>query len=187
MMFQKTSKIDICIVLIAAIFMLISIACLVIPFYCFCYLDWCIGVSMTFATLSGAILVFKTISLHNKSLEEEKRKNIIQRFDSQFFAILSQWRNDALQVKFTTKYLDKKLNGRINHLESIGENAFSIAKSTLNTIYNTISNKNAIIFDYEVYIDEIKQEELKLEFVKDCENEYKKVKQNILNIIREVL
>lgn len=164
-MFKKICKIDSFILFIAIIFIIVSIACLVIPFFYYWCLDWCLGVSVTFATLSGAVLVFKTISLQIKSLEEEKRKNIIQRFDSQFFAILSQWRNDALQVKLTTKYLDIKHNGRINHLEAMGENAFSIAKSTLNTIYNTISNKNAINFDYEVYIDEIKQEELKLEFV----------------------
>ena len=86
------------IVLFAILCVLFAVASIILSFKCSNQSDIFTGVSVTFATLAGAILVFSTLNLQRKSLEEEKRKYETSRFDSKFHPLLSSFRMNGKRL-----------------------------------------------------------------------------------------
>ena len=89
---------NIAIKVVATIFIVAALVFSVSSLYCQCYTTVLIGISTTLATLAGAILVFSTLQLQQKALQEEIRKNETSRFDSRFYPILSSFRMDVVST-----------------------------------------------------------------------------------------
>ena len=90
------------IVCIAIVFIVLSVLFVVISFFIGESNNTSIlfvSSSVTFATLAGSILVFSTLDLQRNILNEEIRKNEIERFNSRFYPILSSFRTDALNLE----------------------------------------------------------------------------------------
>lgn len=85
---KKTHQNQISITKVAAILFIVAaiILCLLgITSHCNNYTE----IASVLATLVGGILVFSTLEMQRQSLNEEKKKNKISRFDSRFYPILS--------------------------------------------------------------------------------------------------
>ena len=64
---------------------LLSIVSLVLAFAHPCLHNQYGNATLAFATLAGAILVFSTLEIQRKALQEDKSKNDESRFDSHFY------------------------------------------------------------------------------------------------------
>ena len=108
-----------------------------------------IGISTTLATLAGAILVFSTLQLQQKALQEEKRENESSRFDSRFYPILSSFRMDAANMEISREYISPK--GRDLGRETIKpfhkDVAFFIARQIIETLLNGINDESLREYD----------------------------------------
>ena len=128
---------------IAAILIVAAIALSVISLFCKDDATIIIGISTVFATLAGAILVFSTLQLQQKALQEETRKNESSRFNSQFYPILSNFRMDAANMEIVRDYISPKGKdrGRENIMSFNGDRAFFIARQIIETLHKGISDE----------------------------------------------
>lgn len=115
------------------------------------YCNDCAKYAPTIATLAGAILVFSTLEIQSQSLEEEKSKNKITRFDSRFYPILSSFRNDAANVEVIRKYIVNKgiEIGQESQKSFLGDNAFSIAHQIIETAKRGIYEEPFLGYNHE--------------------------------------
>lgn len=150
---------NIAIKIVATIFIVAALAFSVSSLYYQCYTTVLIGISTTFATLAGAILVFSTLQLQQKALQEETRKNESSRFDSRFYPILSSFRMDATNMEIVRNYISPKGKdrGMDTSMSFNGDRAFFIARQIIETLQKGISDDTLREFD----ADEL-QYELKL-------------------------
>ena len=77
-------------------------------------------------------MVFSTLEMQRKSLNEEKHKNEIERFDSRFYPILSSFRLDASNMEIKGEFISLKGKGAISYYK--GERAFMAARNMINGI-----------------------------------------------------
>lgn len=134
---------------LAILFIIIAIAFVAaeILYNSRCFFD-CIAIASVFATLSGAILVFSTLEMQRRSLNEEKHRNETERFDSRFYPIISNFRTDASNIEITGDYIS--LNGIGSTASYKGEKAFAAATdivSGLNTYLSNESINSSLIFE----------------------------------------
>ena len=113
------------------------------------------GASMTFATLAGALLVYQTISLHQESLREEKKKHQKEQFDAQFFPLLKSQRECAARIKIKTDYLDKYGKEQCNVI--VEERVFRCLNKMHHGLKGFIrKQKYSDIYEREVFCDMLK-------------------------------
>ena len=106
-----------------------------------------IGIASAFGTLAGAILVFSTLEMQRKSLNEEKYKNEIERFDSRFYPILSSFRSDASNMEIKGEFISAKGKGAILYYK--GERAFMAARNMINGLNSFLCDISIKGFDKE--------------------------------------
>ena len=152
---------------LAVIFIIIAITCIVFSFLCEYYSVSYIAISSTFATLAGAILVFSTLDIQRKLLEEEMTKNEISRFDSKFYPILSSFRMDAANMENKLDRIKEKGKGSGTEYSSLyyGDNAFYINRKLLELLSSSIRKDSFEKFDAEniqIELDEINKKEVYL-------------------------
>ena len=113
-----------------------------------CSIDY-IGIASAMGTLAGSILVFSTLEMQRKSLNEEKHKNEVARFDSHFYPILSSFRTDASNMEITGDCLS--IRGIGTTLSYKGERAFAVAKSLNNGLNRWFCDKSFTVFDHDEF------------------------------------
>ena len=143
----------------AFFFILSSITCAIIPLYRNCSDNSLIGISATLATLAGAILVFSTLEIQRKALEEEISKNTYSRFDSQFFPILSSFRMDAANMENIVDKIQEcgKGYGLENKITFYGEMAFHNNRKLLEFLYDNIRKDNYLHYNSEDIRNELEE------------------------------
>ncbi len=145
---------------LAVVFVIISISCIVGAFCFNCKNSQFIGASTTFATLAGAILVFSTLDIQRKALKEEIDKNELSRFDSRFYPILSSFRMDAANMENTLERIKEKgkLCGIPFSSSFFGDKAFFINRKIFETLYDNIKKDSFEEYnaeDIRIELDEI--------------------------------
>lgn len=125
----------------------VSFVSIVFAFVCPCLHEQLENTAIACATLAGAILVFSTLEVQRKALQEEKSKNDELRFDSHFYPILSSFRKDAEDFEILGDYLSQRGSGVRKSYK--GENGFSAAKSMTRAIKKYLKDKDFIKFDRE--------------------------------------
>lgn len=141
---------------IAIAFIFLAILCIVISFlYIQCgFTTWLIDVALVLATISGTLLVYSTLELQRKALNEEKTRHKLENFNAHFYPLLSSFRDDALKVEIIADVIGK--NRRYEKKVCKGFQAFSWASAIVIRLKNGL--KNAIIeFDPDMFSEEIKQ------------------------------
>lgn len=138
---------------------------------------WCkkyIDVSLIFATLAGSILVFSTLEIQRKALKEEKAKNELSRFDSQFYPILSSFRKDAADMEIICGYISDTRNNVGNEIKRTynGDRAFHVASSIIDKLLKSINEPS--LPDYDP--DQLK------EFIDDIRNKMDSLDENSCSI-----
>ena len=108
-----------------------------------------IGIATAFGTLAGAILVFSTLEMQRKSLNEEKHNNEVERFNSRFYPILSSFRTDASNMEIIGDCLS--LRGLGTTISYKGERAFIAARSMINGLDRCLGDKSFTEFDKEEF------------------------------------
>jgi hypothetical protein len=146
--------------ILAITFIVFAVSCIVLAFICKNSSTTFIGTSTSFATLAGAILVFSTLDMQRKALEEENSKNNYSRFDSRFYPILSSFRMDAANMENTLERIKEKGKGYgFPYCSSFwGEKAFFINRKILETLYINIKKNTFEVYDAEnirIELDEI--------------------------------
>lgn len=128
---------------------------MVLAFVYPCLRDVCGNAAITFATLTGAILVFSTLEIQRKALQEDKSKNDESRFDSHFYPILSSFRKDAADFEIIG---DSLSDGGIGVRKSYkGENGFRAARSMARGVKEYVKDKDFVKFDrddFDIDLDE---------------------------------
>ena len=132
-------------ILTAIVFVILSF------FTCGRLSDIFVDTSVTFATLAGAILVFSTLELQRKELEEEKRNNKTSRFDSKFHPLLSSLRMDATNMEIVADFLVQKGRdlGKETKMTYQSEKSFFIASKIVEALKEGIKDKSLKAFDAE--------------------------------------
>ena len=126
---------------------LLTIVPIVLAFVYPCARDQYGTVALVLATLAGAILVFSTLEIQRKALQEDKSKNDESRFDSHFYPILSSFRKDAAEFEIRGDYLsDDGLGVRKSYQ---GEKGFRAARSMTRGVKKFLKDKDFIKFDGE--------------------------------------
>lgn len=134
---------------------ILTLVAMVLAFVYPCLRDVCGNAAITFATLTGAILVFSTLEIQRKALQEDKSKNDESRFDSHFYPILSSFRKDAAEFEILGDYLsDDGLGVRKSYQ---GENGFRAARSMTRGVKKYLKDKGFIKFDGEDIDIELKE------------------------------
>ena len=128
---------------------------MVLAFVYPCLRDVCGNAAITFATLTGAILVFSTLEIQRKALQEDKSKNDESRFDSHFYPILSSFRKDAAEFEILGDYLSNDGLGVRKSYQ--GENGFRAARSMTRGVKKSLKDKDFIKFDGEDLDIELKE------------------------------
>ncbi|MBR4925990.1 MAG: hypothetical protein IKZ61_09595 [Prevotella sp.] len=108
-----------------------------------------IGIASAFGTLAGAILVFSTLEMQRISLNEEKHKNEVERFDSRFYPILSSFRTDATDIDINGDCLSPKGIGTTVSYK--GERAFVAARNMINGLNKCLGDKSFTEFDRDEF------------------------------------
>lgn len=138
---------------IAIVCMLIAIAFVILSFIIKCerLSDILAATSVTFATLVGAILVFSTLELQRKALEEEKRSHCSSLFDSKFHPLLSSFRMDAANMEIIADFLVQKGKdyGKGTKNSYHAEMAFFIASKIVEALKEGIKDQSLKAFDSE--------------------------------------
>lgn len=139
-----------------------------------------VGIASVFATLAGAILVFSTLEMQRQSLLEEKKKNLISRFDSRFYSILSSFRSDAINVEVIRHYIAPKGKriGMERKMPFNGDKAFYIANQIIESLQTSISEGTFMGYDREdisIELSEIDKKEKALEERGASEDELDKI------------
>ena len=136
--------------LIAILFIIVAVASIIAGVLGFIpYIYNYIGIASALGTLAGAILVFSTLEMQIKSLNEEKCKNEIERFDSRFYPILSSFRTDASKMEIIGDCLSPTGTGKT--LTFKGEKAFTAAKSIINGLNKCLVDKYVMDFDKDEF------------------------------------
>ena len=134
---------------------ILTLVAMVLAFVYPCLRDVCGNAAITFATLTGAILVFSTLEIQRKALQEDKSKNDESRFDSHFYPILSSFRKDAAEFEIRGDYLsDDGLGVRKSYQ---GEKGFRAARSMTRGVKKFLKDKDFIKFDGEDLDIELKE------------------------------
>lgn len=129
-----------------------SFVSIVFAFVCPCLHEQLENIAIAFATLAGAILVFSTLEIQRKALQEEKSKNDISQFDSRFYPILSSFRKDAADFEIVGDYLSDDGIGVRRSFKR--EKGYEAAKRMIRGIKKYLKDKDYIKFDREdFYID----------------------------------
>lgn len=133
----------------AIIFIIISILLIILSCFGISKCEKIFNVSMIFATLAGSILVFSTLEIQRKVLKEEKEKNELSRFDSQFYPILSSFRNDATEMEIVCEYISDTGKNIGNEIKSIynGDRAFHVALKIIKKLVESIHEPSIPIYD----------------------------------------
>lgn len=152
---------------LAVIFFIIAVSCIATSFLLNNNAEKLIGISTTFATLAGAILVFSTLEVQRKSLEEEISKNECSRFDSKFYPILSSFRMDAANMEITYDYIAirGKKRGQGVRMSYNGDKAFFVARQIIYNLQKGIRDKSYRDFDSDELDYELKEIEKKKEYL----------------------
>lgn len=108
-----------------------------------------VGIASALGTIAGAILVFSTLELQRKSLNEEKQRNEIERFNSRFYPIMSSFRTDASNMEIIGNYISKKGIGTTSTYR--GERAFIAARSIITGLNRCLSDKSFTKFDMDEF------------------------------------
>ena len=108
-------------------------------------------IGSTLGTLAGAILVYSTLEMQRKSLNEEKHRNEIERFDSRFYPILSSFRTDASNMEIKGESLSPKDIGATQSYSCKGETAFAAAQRIVMGLYRYLCDKSLKMFDKEEF------------------------------------
>lgn len=134
---------------------ILTLVAMVLAFVYPCLRDVCGNAAITFATLTGAILVFSTLEIQRKALQEDKSKNDESRFDSHFYPILSSFRKDAADFEIIG---DSLSDGGIGVRKSYkGENGFRAARSMARGVKEYVKDKDFVKFDrddFDIDLDE---------------------------------
>ena len=117
--------------------------------------------------MAGAILVFSTLNLQRKALNEEIRKNKFTRFDSRFYSILSIFRNDAINMEIVLDCIREKGRGygQPTNTSYFGDKAFFICRKLIETLYDQIIKDTFCAYnaeDLSIEIGEIDKKEMYL-------------------------
>ena len=107
------------------------------------------GIATAFATIAGSILVFSTLEMQRKALNEERHKNEVERFDSRFYPILSSFRTDASNMNIAGDYISPKGIGVKSSY--VGENAFVAARSMANSLKRCLNDRTFKEFDRDEF------------------------------------
>ncbi len=153
--------------IIAIIFIIFSIICIVFAFVCKREASMFIGASTTLATLAGAILIFSTLDVQRKTLDEERSKNKYSRFDSRFYPILSNFRMDAANMEIIYDYIATKgkMCGHGTRFTYNADKAFFVARQIISTLLKGIRIEPYSEFDADVLEYELKEIKRKYEFL----------------------
>ena len=110
-------------------------------------------VAMVFATLAGAVLVFGTIWLQHKSLEEDRERNRYDKFNTQFMALFEPFRMNAGKFAFLVDRIGKQ---QLNEEKIItyGENAFGYALIAYRMMFRYLKGENFEPYEYDVVRNE---------------------------------
>ena len=155
-------------VLFAIICILTAIVFVILSFFsCDRLSDVFVGTSVTFATLASAILVFSTLELQRKSLEEVKKNNKTSRFDSKFHQLLSSLRMDATNMEIVADFLvqNGKNLGRETKMSYQRAKSFFIASKIVEALKEGIKDKSVKAFDAEELGYELKDFRDKLDIL----------------------
>ena len=143
----------------AYFFIVLAIICAAASLLVKCIDNTLVGISTTFATLAGAILVFSTLELQNKALKEEISKNTYSRFDSRFYPILSSFRMDAANMENVVDKIRER--GRGYGLTDIstyyGEMAFHNNRKLLEFLYDNMRKDRYMLYNEEDIRNELKE------------------------------
>lgn len=124
----------------------LAVACLFAEVrQCFPCLTNKIEIATALATLAGSVLVFSTLEMQRKTLNEEKSKNEVERFDSRFYPILSNFRTDASDMNIAGDYISPKGIGVKSSY--VGDNAFMAARSMTNSLKRCLNDSSFEEFD----------------------------------------
>lgn len=146
-------------------------------------------IASVLATLVGGVLVFSTLEMQRQSLNEEKNKNKISRFDSRFYPILSSFRSDATGVEIIRNYIAPKGKeiGMERKMSFNGDKAFYIANQIVETLQKSISEETFTDYDREeisIELSEIDKKEEALEVRWASEEELDKIIQERHDFLR---
>lgn len=146
---ESCSYYNVAIKVVASIFIVAALALSIISLYYQCYTTTFIGISSIYATLAGAILVFSTLQLQQKALQEETIKNEASRFDSRFYPILSSFRMDAANMEIVRDYISPKgkNRGRGTNMPFNGDKAFFVAWQIIENLQKGISDETLQDYD----------------------------------------
>lgn len=143
---------------VATIFIVAALVISVSSLYYQCYATIIIGISTTLATLASAILIFSTLQIQQKALQEETIKNEASRFDSRFYPILSSFRMDAANMEIVRDYISPKGKdrGKETSISFNGDKAFFIAWQIIETLQKGISDETLRNYDEDELQYELK-------------------------------
>lgn len=170
---------------LAILFIIISIICVIATFFT----RWItIGISTTFATLAGAILVFSTLDVQRKVLDEEISKNYYSLFDSRFYPILSSFRMDAANMENVVNQIREKGNGYGQTYSSsfYGDTAFYNNRKIAEMLYDNIRKDIFNHYDADdirIELEEIGKKEIYLYENNASEEEIDKVMKERINYL----
>lgn len=176
---------------IAILCIALAIISIALAFIYQCSSNLFIGISTTFATLAGAILVFSTLELQRKALEEEICKNECSRFDSKFFPILSNFRMDAANMESILDRIREKGKGYgFPYASSFyGDRAFFIYRKLLDFLYTNVRKDSYEEYNEEnirIEIDEFDKIEEYLEENLASENELDRIIEKRVNYLHSM-
>lgn len=114
-----------------------------------------VGIASVLATLAGAMLVFSTLEIQRKTLEEEKMKFESSRFDSRFYQILSSFRTDASNMEIAGDHISPKGIGVRSTY--IGELAFRAVTSMTKILMKCLNDESFNDFNKEDFDIVMKQ------------------------------
>lgn len=151
---------------IAILFIIATLVLCLLDYFGYC--RGCVKYASVFATLTGAILVFSTLEIQSLSLEEEKNKNKIARFDSRFYPILSSFRTDAANVEIIRKYIVNKGIGigQESQKSFTGDKAFCVLTKIIEMLHQKINENSFVDYSHEnllIELSEISNKEEALE------------------------
>lgn len=146
------------------------------------------ALSTTFATLTGAILVFSTLRQQQKSLDEEIKRNEQLRFDSRFYNILSSFRMDAANMEIIWDYIQQKGTGQGREAEMTykGDKAFFVVQYIYETLQNSISDDTFHEYDENILayeLNEVRKKEESIDEYIFCVEELDAIEEEKVNCI----
>lgn len=139
------------VIILSILCIVLAVVALFVPLFCPNLLPWSLGASTTFATLAGAFLVYKTLETQRKSLDEERNKNAIEKFNTMFHPLHSAFRDAALQFTFYEDFLEIQESSCECSRVLKGEEAFEAANRMLCSLFGSLKDDAVGLFEYNSF------------------------------------